>query len=203
VSGLFEYEEAVRLFKVSREDSRCHWCVSRWLVLACRAALAHPLCSHSLVQPCACVCVCAGVCACVRATHPAQVRKLDFAVWMCSFLSTMFLGIEIGVAISIGAAGATARWGRGCQQREGPLDWRVCTERHVGQRAVTVCHVLNILRPRHTLLLPSTQGWPCASSSMRARSPTPPCWAGSAARRSTVPSSSSPTRRCVVFSVCV
>lgn len=33
-----------------------------------------------------------------------QVRKLDWCVWMCSFLSTMFLGVEIGLAISIGLA---------------------------------------------------------------------------------------------------
>ena len=45
-----------------------------------------------------CVCVCAAL----RPAH--QVRKLDFAVWMCAFISTMFLGIEIGIAISIGAA---------------------------------------------------------------------------------------------------
>lgn len=35
---------------------------------------------------------------------PMQVRKLDWCVWMCSFLSTMFLGVEIGLAISIGLA---------------------------------------------------------------------------------------------------
>jgi hypothetical protein len=35
---------------------------------------------------------------------PIQVRKLDWCVWMCSFLSTMFLGVEIGLAISIGLA---------------------------------------------------------------------------------------------------
>jgi MFS superfamily sulfate permease-like transporter len=33
-----------------------------------------------------------------------QVRKLDWCVWMCSFISTMFLGVEIGLAISIGLA---------------------------------------------------------------------------------------------------
>jgi sulfate transporter 4 len=33
-----------------------------------------------------------------------QVRKLDWVVWMTSFLSTMFLGVEMGLAISIGLA---------------------------------------------------------------------------------------------------
>jgi MFS superfamily sulfate permease-like transporter len=47
VSGLFEYEEAVRLFRV---------------------------------------------------------RKLDWAVWMAAFLGTLFLSVEIGLAISIGLA---------------------------------------------------------------------------------------------------
>jgi sulfate transporter 4 len=32
------------------------------------------------------------------------VRKLDWLVWMTSFCSTMFLGVEIGLAISIGLA---------------------------------------------------------------------------------------------------
>jgi hypothetical protein len=31
-----------------------------------------------------------------------QVRKLDWVVWMTSFLSTMFLGVEISLAISFG-----------------------------------------------------------------------------------------------------
>jgi MFS superfamily sulfate permease-like transporter len=33
-----------------------------------------------------------------------QVHKLDWLVWMTSFLSTMFLGVEVGLAISIGLA---------------------------------------------------------------------------------------------------
>ncbi|WIA34220.1 hypothetical protein OEZ86_012573 [Tetradesmus obliquus] len=39
-----------------------------------------------------------------QAVHLFKVRKLDWLVWMTSFCSTMFLGVEIGLAISIGLA---------------------------------------------------------------------------------------------------
>eukprot|EP00775_Hariotina_reticulata_P010081 gene10081-10236_t len=39
-----------------------------------------------------------------QAVHLFKVHKLDWLVWMTSFLSTMFLGVEIGLAISIGLA---------------------------------------------------------------------------------------------------
>jgi hypothetical protein len=43
-------------------------------------------------------------CCPVRVVVVLQVRKLDWFVWMTSFLSTMFLGVEMGLAISIGLA---------------------------------------------------------------------------------------------------
>ncbi|KAF8066266.1 SULTR2 [Scenedesmus sp. PABB004] len=39
-----------------------------------------------------------------QAVHLFRVRKLDWLVWMTSCVTTMFLGVEVGLAISIGLA---------------------------------------------------------------------------------------------------
>ena len=33
-----------------------------------------------------------------------QINKLDWVVWMTSFLGTVFLGVEVGLSLSIGLA---------------------------------------------------------------------------------------------------
>lgn len=33
-----------------------------------------------------------------------QINKLDWVVWMTSFLGTVFLGVEIGLSLAIGLA---------------------------------------------------------------------------------------------------
>lgn len=68
-----------------------------------------PLCTWMDITPA----LSRACCAALSATTPcwfanvlccSQVRKLDFLVWFISLCSTMFLGVKVGLAVSIGLA---------------------------------------------------------------------------------------------------
>lgn len=65
--------------------------------------------THGVLRVYVCVCVLylAGVAGLVEfdtAAYLFRTHLRDFAVWMVAFVSTLFLGIELGLAVSIGLA---------------------------------------------------------------------------------------------------
>lgn len=96
VSGLFEYEQAVHLFRVSGGAIVA-------AVQLCTQSNAPIHAAHGRRQQPCILHAPHALTPLVRSPRP-QVRKLDWLVWMASLGCTMFLGVEVGLAISIGLA---------------------------------------------------------------------------------------------------
>lgn len=103
VTGLLEYEQAIYLWKVGKAGGGGEDGTGAGVRKSCRrpdtARRALVPCACPLLRPCDSPCV-----RVLRCPRTLQVNKLDFLVWMASFLGTLFISIEIGLGIAIGLA---------------------------------------------------------------------------------------------------